>query len=208
MSAGRNRTEKRPVSRNLDDSRKKEDQRVRRTRDRLGDALVELLVQKPFDDITVQDVLDGAGVSRSTFYTHYRDKNDLFLSDAEEFFEGMATALSRFEDKSERVAPVQELFAHVGEARPFYNALVESGRMHDVIQLGQEHFARGIEQRLNEIPRSRTIPPDRRGAIAHGLAGSLFSLLTWWAQHGMTLSPEEMDKLFHRLVWTGADGAL
>ena len=184
---------------------KKEDLRVRRTRDRLGDALVELLVQKPFDDITVQNVLDRAGVSRSTFYTHYRDKNDLFLSDAEDFFEGMATALSRFADKSERVAPVQELFAHIAEVRPFYNALVESGRIHDVMELGQDHFARGIEQRLNEIRRARSIPSDRRGAIAHGLAGSLFSLLTWWVQHGMTLSPEEMDKLFHRLVWAGAD---
>jgi AcrR family transcriptional regulator len=193
------------VSRNLENLDKNEDQRVRRTRDRLGDALVELLVQKPFDDITVQDVLDRAEVSRSTFYTHYRDKNDLFLSDAEEFFEGMATALSRFGDKSERVAPVQELFAHIAEMRPFYNALVESGRMHDVVELGQEHFARGIEQRLSEIPRARTIPSDRRSAIAHGLAGSLFSLLTWWVQHGMTLSPEEMDKLFHRLIWSGAD---
>ena len=204
MSASRNRTEKPPVSRNLEDLAKKEDQRVRRTRDQLGDALVELLVQKPFDDITVQDVLERAGVSRSTFYTHYRDKNDLFLSDAEDFFEGMATALSRFGDKSERIAPVQELFAHIADVRPFYNALVESGRMHDVMDLGQEHFARGIEQRLNEIPRARTIPSDRRGAIAHGLAGSLFSLLAWWVQHGMTMSPKEMDKLFHRLVWTGA----
>ena len=204
MSASRNRTEKPPVSRNLEDLAKKEDQRVRRTRDQLGDALVELLVQKPFDDITVQDVLERAGVSRSTFYTHYRDKNDLFLSDAEDLFEGMATALSRFGDKSERIAPVQELFAHIADVRPFYNALVESGRMHDVMDLGQEHFARGIEQRLNEIPRARTIPSDRRGAIAHGLAGSLFSLLAWWVQHGMTMSPEEMDKLFHRLVWTGA----
>lgn len=165
--------------RNLEDLDKKGDQRVRRTRDRLGDALVELLVQKkPFDDITVQDVLDRAGVSRSTFYTHYRDKNDLFLSDAEDFFEAMATALSRFGDKSERIAPVQELFAHIAEARPFYNALLESGRIHDVMELGREHFARGIEQRFNEMPRARTIPPDCRGAIAHGLAGSLFSLLT------------------------------
>lgn len=187
---------------------KKGDQRVRRTRDRLGDALVELLVKKPFDDITVQDVLDGAGVSRSTFYTHYRDKNDLFLSDVDEFFESMATALSRFGDKSERVAPVQELFAHIAGARPFYDALVESGRIHEVTELGQEHFARGIEQRLNEIPRAGTIKPNRRGAIARGLAGSLFSLLTWWVQHGMKLSPEEMDKLFHCLVWSGADGAL
>jgi AcrR family transcriptional regulator len=207
MSTSRNRTEKRPVFRNLEDLDKKGDERVRRTRDRLGDALVELLVQKPFDDITVQDVLDRAGVSRSTFYTHYRDKNDLFLSDAEDFFEGMATALSRFGDKSERVAPVHELFAHIAEVRSFYDALVASGRMHDVMELGQEHFARGIEQRLNEIPRARPIPPGRRGVVAHGLAGSLFSLLAWWVQHGMTLSPEEMDKLFHQLVWRGADGA-
>jgi len=205
-SVNRNRTEKPHLSRNLDELRKKEDQRVRRTRDRLGDALVELLVKIPFDDITVQDVLDRAGVSRSTFYTHYRDKNDLFLSDAEDFFESMATALSRFGDKSERVAPVQELFAHIAEARPFYNALVESGRIHDVMELGQEHFARGIEQRLNEMPRARAIPPARRGAIAHGLSGSLFSLLIWWVQHQMPLSPEEMDKLFHRLVWTGVEG--
>jgi AcrR family transcriptional regulator len=207
MSASRNRTEKRPVSRNLADLDKKGDQRVRRTRDRLGDALVELLIQKPFDEITVQDVLERAGVGRSTFYTHYRDKNDLFLSDAEDFFQGMATALSRFGDKSERVAPVQELFAHIAEVRPFYDALVESGRVHDVMELGQEHFARGIEQRLNEMPRARAIPSDRRGAIAHGFAGTLFSLLAWWVQHRMPLSPEEMDKLFHKLVWAGAGGA-
>jgi hypothetical protein len=80
--------------------------------------------------------------------------------------------------------------------------------MPDVMELGLGHFGRGIAQRLNEIPRARAIPPDRRGAIAHGLAGSLFSLLTWWVQHGMTPKPEEMDKLFHYLVWTGADGAL
>ena len=208
MSTRRNRTERRLVFRNLDDRGKKEDQRVRRTRDRLGDALVELLLKKPFDDITVHDVLVRARVSRSTFYAHYRDKNDLFLSDAEDFFEGMATALTRFEDKSERVAPVEELFAHIGEARAFYNVLVESGRLHDVMDLGKEHFARGIERRLNEMPRARTIPLERRGAIAHGLAGSLFSLLTWWVQTGMNAPPNEMDKLFHRLVWTGADGTL
>ena len=178
---------------------------MRRTRDRLGDALVELLVEKSFDDITVHDVLERADVSRSTFYTHYRDKNNLFLSDAEEFFEAMASALSRLGDKSERVAPVQELFSHITEVRPFYDALVESGRMHDVMELGQEHFARGIEVRLNEIPRASTVPCDSRAAIARALAGSLFSLLAWWVQHGMTPSPAEMDKMFHQLVWTGAD---
>lgn len=206
MTKTGNRTDQSKVFRNAIAPEKKEDHRVRRTRDRLGDAMVELLLQKPFDDITVQDLLKRAGVSRATFYTHYRDKNDLFLSDAEEFFEAMATALSRFGDKSERVAPVQEFFAHVGEMRSFYSALLESGRLRDVMELGQEHCARGIEQRLTEIPRARQSLLKRRNAIAHGLAGNLFSLLTWWIQHGMTLSAEEMDSLFHTLVWAGVDG--
>ena len=193
--------------RNLPELDKKEDQRVRRTRDRLGDAIMALLVEKPFDDITVQDVLDRAEVSRSTFYTHFRDKNDLFLSDAEEFFERMATSLTRHGDRSERVAPVQELFAHIRDVRPFYNALIASGRKQILLELGQEHFARGIEDRFKEMSRARTIPSRRRSAMAHGLAGNLFSLLAWWIQHDMISSPEEMDKLFHQLVWTGADGA-
>ena len=206
MTTPRNQTVAGPVFRNVADLGKKEDRRVRRTRDRLGDALMKLLVEKPFDEITVQNVLDRAGVSRATFYSHFRDKNDLFLSDSDEFLEGMAMALSRFGCKSERVAPVQELFAHIAEARPFYNALIESGKIHEVWDLGKDHFARGIDERLAQIPRARGIARDRRAAMAHGLAGSLVGMLTWWVQHGMSPSPEEMDKLFHKLVWSGVNG--
>src|SRR5262249_29821991 len=81
---------------------RKMDRRVRQTRDALGDALIQLMHKKPFDSITVQHVLDRAGVSRSTFYTHYRDKNDLFLSDVEDFLDMIAFALSRHGDKSRR----------------------------------------------------------------------------------------------------------
>jgi AcrR family transcriptional regulator len=45
----------------------KVDRRARRTRDALGDALLDLMPEKSFDDITVQQVLDRAGVGRSTF---------------------------------------------------------------------------------------------------------------------------------------------
>src|SRR4030095_3886038 len=87
-------------------SNKKTDARVRRTRDALGDALITLMQKKPFDTITVQDVLDRAHVSRSTFYTHYTDKDDLLMSDAEEFFEALSMALSGHGEDSERVFPV------------------------------------------------------------------------------------------------------
>ena len=160
-----------------------------------------MLLAKPFDDITVREVLDRAGVSRSTFYEHYRDKNDLFLSDADQFFGGMSTSLTRCNDPSARLAPVAELFAHVPEARGLCAALVESGRLPDVRELGEAHFARSIAERLARGRRSGPpLPPEVRAAFAQALAGSLFSLLTWWVRQGMTVTPARMDQVFHRLA--------
>jgi AcrR family transcriptional regulator len=176
---------------------------VRRTRDALGNALVQLMHEQPFDKIKVQHVLDRAGVGRSTFYTHFRDKDDLFVSDVDEFFEGMSTLLSRRREVSDRVAPVREMFAHLAEMRKFYDALVASGKIHDLMQLAQGHFARGIERRLSELPRSCAINAKQRPVIATALAGSLLSLMTWWINRATRESPQQMDDAYHRLVWTG-----
>jgi AcrR family transcriptional regulator len=177
------------------------DRRVRRTRDTLGSALVQLIQEKPFDEITVQQLLDRAGVSRSTFYTHYRDKDDLFLSDLEDFFEFISTLLTRQGAPAKRVAPVQEFLSHLADVREFHDALVASGKMDDVRELGLGYFARSIEQRL--LMAGVTMDAACLRATSHAFAGSVFSLMEWWLCHNMSISPCDMDKLFHRLVWDG-----
>jgi AcrR family transcriptional regulator len=199
----RKRTKRAPLSGNAGPSESKTDRRVVRTRDVLGDALVALIQEKPFESITVQDVLDRAGVGRSTFYTHYEDKNDLFLSDAADFFEAMSTALSKNGDKSNRVAPVCEFFAHVAEQRQFHDALLASGKIQDLWEMGEEYFARGIEQRLAELPGVPAMATPRPAALARAFAGALFSLLSWWIQSGPAMSAAQMDELFHGMVWSG-----
>jgi AcrR family transcriptional regulator len=183
--------------------KKREDARVRRTRDALGDALVALMQEKPFDTITVQDVLDRAKVGRSTFYSHYSDKDDLLMSDAEEFFESVAMLLSVRGDTSDRVFPVREFFGHIIEAKQFVDALMSAGKFNDNMELARGLFARGIERRLAELPRGQGISANERPAIAFAHAGALLSLLTWWIDRGMKQPPAEMDELFHRLVWKG-----
>ena len=104
---------------------------------------------------------------------------------------------------SDRVAPVREFFAHVAEMRKFFDALIKSGKVHENLELARGHFARGIERRLAELPRSREIPARERPAVAFAHAGATLSLLTWWLDRGMHESPEYLDELFHRMVWTG-----
>jgi AcrR family transcriptional regulator len=185
-------------------ARPKTDRRTLRTRDALGNALVELMHEKPFESITVQHVLDRAGVGRSTFYTHYRDKDDLFLSDVEEFWEMMSSMLERSGEDSNRVAPVRELFAHVANVKVFRDALVASGKIHDVMNLGQGVFARAIERRLTKLCAAKGPAPGAFAAMSHALAGALFSSLMWWIDRGTPVSAAEMDESFHRLVWAGA----
>jgi AcrR family transcriptional regulator len=182
-------------------SRQKMDRRVLRTRDALGDALVALMQEKKFDDITVQDVLDRAGVGRSTFYVHYRDKDDLFLSDVEDFLERISGLLKRHGASTRRLLPVQEFFTHVREVREFYATLLRSGKVNDVQTLARGFFARSIEERLQTA--GIAIEPMQRSAQAHALAGSFFSLLDWWIDKGMKPDPKEMDDLFHQLAWRG-----
>src|SRR6267143_5005275 len=95
--------------------RRKPDLRIRRTRSLLSNALVALMQEKSIDKITVQEVLDLATVGRSTFYLHYRDKDDLFLCVLEDVREMWSSALLRKQEKSYRVAPVAEFFMHVGD---------------------------------------------------------------------------------------------
>lgn len=182
-------------------SYRKTDRRVLRTRNILGDALIALMQAKSFEEITVQDVLDRAGVGRSTFYVHYRDKVDLLLSDIEDFLESFSTALKRQGASTNRLLPVQEFFSHVRDTRELHGALVRSGKANEVNALARGVFARSIEERLQMA--GVEIEPMRRSAHSHALGGSFFSLLDWWLDRGMKPDPREMDDLFHRLAWNG-----
>ncbi len=183
--------------------KRKPDKRSRRTHDRLGMALLELMVEKPMDEVTVQEVLDRASVGRSTFYLHFRDKNDLLLSQLEMFLATMSNMLSLRNEKSHRVVPVEEMFAHIGGQNKIWRALVDCGRMQDFLDLAQGYFARGIERRLKESTRVPKLPQPEVAAHAVALAGSLLSLLRWWIDRGAKESPRDLDKLFHRMVWNG-----
>jgi AcrR family transcriptional regulator len=180
---------------------RKMDARIRRTHQRLGMALMELILVKPLDSITVQEVLDRASVGRSTFYLHFGDKNDLLLSQLEMFLETMSTMLSARKEASHRLVPVREMFNHVGGQKKIYRALSDSGRLYDFFDLAQGYFARGIEQRLAETNHPANTSERKRTILAVGLTGSLLSLFRWWMETGKKTSAATMDELFHQIAW-------
>jgi AcrR family transcriptional regulator len=184
----------------MSEESKKCDRRTSRTRRSLSDALIELILEKPYDAITVQNVLDRADVGRSTFYSHYRDKEDLFLSDWEGLLDGVNRHIEWGNAKGERFVPVQELFRHVQEAHHFYRALARSRKTDLLFKTGPDYLARSIEAKLTSLLADKPHPPVPVPVLSNYLAGEIFNLLKWWLDHNMPYPPERMDQIFHELV--------
>jgi AcrR family transcriptional regulator len=58
----------------------KTDRRVQRTRELLQKSLIELISERGYDLITIQDIAHRANIGRTTFYLHYNSKDELFVS--------------------------------------------------------------------------------------------------------------------------------
>jgi AcrR family transcriptional regulator len=159
----------------------------------LSHALVSLVLEKRYDAITVQDLLDRADVGRSTFYSHYRGKDDLLLRS----FEGMLDMFDqRLPPGGTRVAPVRELFEHVNQVRHFYQAMRRARILDRQWQVAIERLSASIERRLMARDSAGSIPP---GVAAQALAGALCALLRWWVETDTPYSAEQMDRMFHTI---------
>src|SRR2546427_1473801 len=127
---------------------KKPDRRAQRTRGQLSGALVDLIKEKRFDDITVQNVIDRADVGRSTFYSHFRDKEDLFQKDWERFLDMLAQQIDWDKAGQASFVPVVFLFRHLQEAETFYKGLVRSRMTDSIFKSGVSYLSRRIENAL------------------------------------------------------------
>ena len=180
------------------------DRRVRRTQHALKHALFELIVAKGYERVTVRDVIAAADVGRSTFYVHYRDKEDLFLSSLDD--EVRAALRADEPNSGSSTSRSLLLFQHAGRHQDLYRALVRkrggwplaATRMEDTI-------AELFEHRLAAASDDAPVPPT---AAARFLSTALIGLLSWWLYTGMEMTPEEIDDAFRRLANRGVRGAL
>jgi AcrR family transcriptional regulator len=174
------------------------DARAKRTRERLSWALVDLVREKDYDAISVQEVAARAQVGRSTFYAHFRDKDDLFIQHSVVFHAALGELLRRDERTGSYRFPLAALCEHVKEFRFLYEALAKSRKLDRILRMGQLVMAKSFEQCIERAARARTAVP--AALVAHHYAATVTNLLTWWMDHHCPCSANELEKHFHRLT--------
>ena len=179
---------------------KSRDKRVERTLNDLRTALLRLMVERGYEPLTVQDILDRAGVGRATFYQHFRGKDDLLRRSLEPLREHL------WEEWKFAVAEAGEGGAPLGFVLPFLRH-VDSHRALYRATVGRESWAivhREIKRMLTEFV-TESVNGVRTKRLAaevapQYVAGALLNAVVWWLESRSKATAEEMNEIFVQMT--------
>lgn len=178
------------------------DRRVARTRTALFDALVALLRERHYDDIGLDDIIRRADVGRSTFYAHFRSKDDLLARSLERLAKLLQVARDHVRTHATgpeaEWTPIRALFEHVAEFAQVRERLAQS-RGAAIVEEAIGAILAGM-LRAN-LPRDALGVP-RELAIRH-LVATMNTTLRWWADREPHLTAARTEELFRQLAFQG-----
>ena len=180
----------------------KTDRRVQRTRELLQKSLIELISERGYDAITIQDIVDRANVGRTTFYLHYNSKEELFVSChesiANRFRIGPLHPFSREELLSlEAPRGMTSAYRHLEEARALLYSVFQGKDSLLILRCIRDWSARDIEANVRSAFAEESVVP--LDVLALYLAGAQIGLVQWWLEKRQPHTLEELAQIFHRL---------
>lgn len=186
------------------------DRRVRKTRRALHEALIELIIEKGYEAVTVQDIIDRADVVRSTFYAHYTDKQDLLRWGIQDLQAALRQACTTSAAEAPRLFGFSlELFRHTHPQRRLFRALVgRRGGATLVLPWFAQMITDLVREELTGLPprqHNAVVPLD---VVVQFVTGAYMSLLTGWLDTESEHSPQEMDRMFRALAMPAVVAAL
>jgi AcrR family transcriptional regulator len=183
------------------------DPRVARTRLWLRTALIELIGEKEFDAITVSEIIQRAGINRSTFYKHYLDKWDLLANCVAETVGLLQRHVLSLEDPSVDSATTDAVpdvvvwvFEHIAEHTVFYRLMVGRHPLNLIaaeLEQQVEQFIIQHAERFFPNGSAELLPTPLRCRI---YAASFVGAVRWWLEHGQQYTPRQMATWTFRAV--------
>lgn len=178
------------------------DRRAQRSRGLLLDALFSLMVERGYERLTTQNLIDRAGVGRATFYAHFDSKDDLLVA-----------SVGRLRAWLEHERDMQPV-ARLGFMLPFCRHLASHLPIYRMTFARESEVSveRHVRAMLRELVRADLEAHRSRGQSAAALdlatqfvVATLWSVIVWWMDRGAKASAEEVHAVFQRLALPGLD---
>jgi len=182
------------------------DRRKLRTRRMLRDALLALIVERGYDDLSVQDITEKADLRRATFYLHYADKNELLEAVLREIFDELVKELEPLIQSDAlggktQVETFAVMYRHLEANKMLYRIILGGHGGAAVARSIRQYLAGHVMVALKQLPSTQvSLPID---VLANYMAGAELSLMTWWLESGEAYSVEKMAAMTQQLILKG-----
>jgi AcrR family transcriptional regulator len=190
------------------------DLRIKRTRKLIRDALVELIDEKGFDAISVQDIAERAMINRATFYRHFTDKYELLERCMDDVWEELVNRLEpplRDPRKVRLDDPPRTLvlfFRHVADHANFYRVMLGKWQVEPFVERLRVFLTDLFKARLDRaLPtlENAVVPP---ALVTAANVSMCIGMIHWWVDNHLPCTVEEIARHYALLSGFGVYVAL
>ena len=174
------------------------DLRVIKTNNVLYEALVDLLKEKTFEEIKVSDICTKALVNRSTFYAHFNDKYELFISLLNNLKEELENNLKPIEEKNIKnyyLKMIEVFLNHIEGKENIYKSILINNRNSIIMDMIYDTITQDINLKINE--NEKRVPNDI--FISYYL-GATVNVGIEWLKNNKKYSKEEILEYLNKLM--------
>ena len=164
--------------------------------------MLELTLEQGFGKTSVREILERAEVARSTFYAHFKDKDDLLLGGFTLF-----QLQPVKEDPTDGSLPLPELgriFSHVGLNLDLFQALQAGGDLPGPLNQARRDLECSYQVVFEDLIVRGYALSGEPPLLATFFAGALMAVLVDWLERGVPETPEVMAERFQNMVQRGA----
>ena len=167
--------------------------RTTRTRPALGEALLSLLEEKTFEQVTIRQLTARAGISYATFFRHYADKEALLKDQVTIQIKQLLTMTLPLLYTADSRSSAKALFAYVEEHRSLWKTLLTGG----AAGMLKDEFISQAQELAAQSEDNCRIPNDLRVAVP---VASALEVLAWWLKQESPPPVESMSEFLELLV--------
>jgi AcrR family transcriptional regulator len=170
------------------------DARQVRSRRALTGAMLTLLDEMPFDQVTIREITARAGTGYATFFRHYPDKEALLGDVASQEIASLIAMVLPLLSSASSAETTRALCHHVAEHRKLWFALLTGGAAGI---LRAEFIRQARDLSIGMTQRESWLPADLAVVYA---TGSTVDLLAWWLAHEQSHSADQIAAILDRLI--------
>jgi AcrR family transcriptional regulator len=179
----------------------------------LQDSILQLIREMDYEQITIEDITERVNLGRTTFYLHYRDKNELMQDSLgnlwDDIFREIYSEKNVRRWRTEGLDPRRLMFAHLAENADLYRLLFRGKIGGEVLYNFRQRLNKIFIQAITNWQILLQLTPSLPNTVTSNyISGAVIGLMTWWLDEDLPCTADEIFEIYNQMNVSGPAQAI